>query len=115
MAIAEAIAQHQMRPPDQPRRGRKPVKEDKYISDSLKSIAAMEQRLIDEKGSLTPDERDQLRNKASALRSRVNRKIEQRSFVSKLDDFKSQFSLLSSIMAEELDNATKLKVMERLS
>lgn len=65
-----------MRPADKPKRGRKPKQEDKYISDSLRSIDEMERRLVDEKGKLTPDERDQLRNKASALRSRVNRKIE---------------------------------------
>ncbi len=103
-----------MRPADKPKRGRKPKHEEKYISDSLKSIDEMERRLVDEKGILTPDERDQLRNKASALRSRVNRKIEQRSFVNKLEEYHRQFTVLSEIMIDVMDGATKTKLLERI-
>ena len=38
-----------------------------------------------EKDTLTSKEREELRNKASALRSRVNRKLEHRTFMRDLD------------------------------
>lgn len=63
------------------------MREDIYISDSLKKIKEMESRLTNEKGTLTAKERDELRNKASALRSRVNRKLEHRKFQNKLELF----------------------------
>lgn len=77
-AIEDAMAQYNMRPFDKPKRGRKPVREDIYISESLEKIESMESRLVLERTTLLPKERDELRNKASALRSRVNRKLEHR-------------------------------------
>ena len=90
-AIESAMAEFNKRTPDQPKRGRKPVREDIYISGSLAKIDAMEGRLKAEKDTLTPKERDELRNKASALRSRVNRKLEHRTQLCKLDQFKETF------------------------
>ena len=78
-AIDDAMADYNMRPSDKPKRGRKPVREDIYISESLEKIDTMESRLVNEKLTLSAKERDELRNKASALRSRVNRKLEHRS------------------------------------
>ena len=54
------------------------MREDIYISESLEKIDHMEARLLNEKATLSAKERDELRNKASALRSRVNRKLEHR-------------------------------------
>jgi len=51
-----------MRPADKPKRGRKSKPEEKYISDSLRTIDEMEKRLLDEKTTLSSSERDQLRN-----------------------------------------------------
>lgn len=109
------MADFQKRDPAQPRRGRKPVREDIYISDSLAKIEAMESRLVDEKATLSAKERDELRNKASALRSRVNRKLEHRSFMHKLETFKSQFTTLAGILADEMDVESRNRVMSRLS
>ena len=89
VAIDNAMAEFAKRNPDQPRRGRKPVREDIYISESLAKIDAMEERLKKEKETLSSKERDELRNKASALRSRVNRKLEARSNQHKLEGFKT--------------------------
>ena len=44
-AIDNAMAVYNQRPADQPKRGRKPVREDIYISESLAKIEEMEQRL----------------------------------------------------------------------
>ena len=84
-AIDDAMAHYNLRAPDQPKRGRKPVREDIYISESLEKINDMERRLVEEKSTLLAKERDELRNKASALRSRVNRKLEHRTQTVKLD------------------------------
>ena len=114
-AIQSALDAHKARPEGQPRRGRKPVKEDVYITSSLVKIDEMEARLVNEKATLTPDERDQLRNKASALRSRVNRKLEHRNFNSKLANVLEQFEAISQIIAEEMDSDTRKRCMSRLA
>ena len=88
-AIDNALKVYQKRDPTQPRRGRKPVREDIYITESLAKIEMMEKRLAEEKNTLSSKERDELRNKASALRSRVNRKLEHKSFLQTLDVFKA--------------------------
>ena len=77
--VAKAVAEFNEKDTTKPKRGRKAREQDEYISSSLLKIGNWEKRLIDEKDTLTPKERDELRNKASALRSRVNRKIEQKS------------------------------------
>ena len=105
------MAMYNQRPVDQPKRGRKPVREDIYISTSLAKIEEMEQRLQNERSSLTTKQRDELRNKASALRSRVNRKLEHRTQVDKLDKFNKNFETLSSIMINEMDKETRDRVM----
>lgn len=114
-ALNNALANFKVRNPDQPRRGRKPVREDIYISDSLKKIKDMESRLTNEKGTLTAKERDELRNKASALRSRVNRKLEHRKFQNKLELFQTQFCSLATILTDEMDEATRDRIMDRLA
>ena len=113
-AIKEAMDHYNMRAPDQPKRGRKPVREDIYISESLEKINAMEARLQKERDTLTSKERDELRNKASALRSRVNRKLEHRTQLVKLQEFKDQFKTLSKIMVNEMDGDTRDRVMTQL-
>ena len=60
---------------------------------------------------MTSKERDELRNKASALRSRVNRKLEHRTQLVKLQDFKDHFKTLSKIMVDEMDGDTRDRVM----
>ena len=113
-AIKEAMEHYNMRAPDQPKRGRKPVREDIYISESLEKINTMEARLQNERDTLTSKERDELRNKASALRSRVNRKLEHRTQLVKLQDFKDQFKTLSKVMVDEMDGDTRDRVMTQL-
>ena len=113
-AIKQAMDHYNMRAPDQPKRGRKPVREDIYISESLEKINYMEARLQNERETLTPKERDELRNKASALRSRVNRKLEHRTQLVKLQDFKDHFKTLSKIMVDEMDGDTRDRVMTQL-
>ena len=49
----------------------------------------METRIIVEKETLTVKEREELRNMASALRSRVNRKLEHRTFMRDLENAKN--------------------------
>ena len=60
------------------------MKEDVYISNSQIKIEEMEKNLKTDK-TLTPALRDALRNKASALRSRVNKKLENRQSLSQID------------------------------
>ena len=114
-AIKQAMDHYNMRAPDQPKRGRKPVREDIYISESLEKINFMEARLQNERDTLTTKQRDELRNKASALRSRVNRKLEHRTQLVKLHDFKDHFKTLSKIMVDEMDGDTRDRVMTQLN
>ena len=58
----------------------------------------MEKRMVDEKDTLTPKQREELRNKSSALRSRVNRKLEHRTFTRDLDFAKHQYESLTKIL-----------------
>ena len=53
--INNAIAQFKSKDPSKPQKGRKPKREDIYISESLEKIKLMEQQLVDEKDSLTHD------------------------------------------------------------
>lgn len=91
--IEDAVANFQRKDPEKPRRGRKPIREDIYIETSLNKIAEMEKKLKEE--NLTSKEHESLRNKASALRSRVNRKLEQKSMVQDMHFAKTQFAKLS--------------------
>ena len=101
--------------PTLPRRGRKPREEEEYISTSLQKIEMWEKRLHEEKGTLTGKERDELRNKASALRSRVNRKIESKSTNKKMDEFAANFADYINIIFEETQDAeTRERILARL-
>ena len=114
-AIKDAMAQFKMRDPELPKRGRKPVREDIYISTSLEKIEEMEKRLIEQKGKLSAKERDELRNKASALRSRVKRKIEQRSCLNELSTAKAQFAKFIGVVNEELSGEARARIMHNLA
>ena len=91
------------------------MREDIYISESLAKIKDMEDRLKNERDTLKPEERDMLRNKASALRSRVNRKLEHRTQQCKLDQFVETFNKLSSVLVKEMDSDTRKRVMMQLN
>mmetsp|Transcript_27216 Transcript_27216/g.36364 ORF Transcript_27216/g.36364 Transcript_27216/m.36364 type:complete len:121 (-) Transcript_27216:98-460(-) len=75
----------------------------------------MEQRMVDEKDTLTPKMREELRNKASALRSRVNRKLEHRTFMRDLDFAKVQFETLSKLIADEFDQESRERIVRKLA
>ena len=60
--IRKAVKKIEERPVNQPRRGRKPLKEDQYLSDSLKRIDELELRLVTEKDNLTTHDKDIIRN-----------------------------------------------------
>ena len=110
--IEEAVKKFERKDANKPRRGRKPVREDKYIQESLEKIAAMEKRLEDEAESLTDKEKESLRNTASALRSRLNRKLEKKSLQMDLQNAQDQFSVLAEILMDEI---TSVKARERVS
>ena len=86
--VIEAEAKFKRPDPTKPKRGRKPVREDIYISESLARIETMETRMIVEKETLTVKEREELRNTTSALRSRLKRKLEHRSLMRDLEKAK---------------------------
>ena len=114
MAVIEtAVARFQARDPEKPRRGRKPVKEDVYISTSQIKIEEMEMNLKTDK-TLTTTQRDALRNKASALRSRVNKKLENRLSLSKIDIMDKKASELFQIMVNEMDSETVQRCMAQV-
>lgn len=112
--IKQAVAEYERKDPTQPRRGRKPVREDIYIEESLKKINEMEGRMRDERDTLTSKEREELRNKASALRSRVNRKLEHRTFMRDLDIAKEQFEALGKFIVEEFDNQARERISTKI-
>ena len=84
------MAQYELKDPTKLRRGRKPVRDDIYISQTLAKLKTMEKQLETEKNTLTPVEVEKLRNKASALRSRLNKKLEQKTFMRDNDYYKAQ-------------------------
>ena len=53
--INNAIAQFKNKDLSKPQKGRKPKREDIYISESLEKIRLMEQQLVDGKDTLTHD------------------------------------------------------------
>jgi len=97
------------------RRGRKPQQEDVYITKSLETIEKLEARLVTEKDTLNKKERKMLRSQASALRSRVNRKLEHRSHTSKLDEVLINFDTIAKIIAEEMDSDSRKRITDRLA
>ena len=109
------MAKYVQRDPTMPRRGRKPVREDVYITTSLQKIEKMERQLKDEAGRLTTKERDELRNKASALRSRVNRKLESRKNQSQLETMNARFSDLANLMIDEMDHDCRERIILKLA
>ena len=68
----------------------------------------------DERDTLTSKEREELRNKASALRSRVNRKLEHRTFMRDLDIAKEQFEALGKFIVEEFDNEARERISMKI-
>ena len=113
--ITSAVEQFKHKDPSKPSKGRKPIREDIYISQSLEKISQMEQRLIDEKDTLTDKEKQMLRNKASALKTRVNAKLGKKSLVSDIDFAKTQSATLFGILAQELDEEAFQRVSKKLS
>jgi len=113
--IEQAVKKYERKDANKPRRGRKPVREDVYIQESLEKIAAMEKRLVDEAESLSEKEKESIRNTASALRSRLNRKLEKKSLEMDLRNAEDQFSLLAEIMTDELTSAkARERVFEKM-
>ena len=113
--VIEAEAKFKRPDPTKPKRGRKPVREDIYISESLAKIEMMETSMIVEKEMLTQNEREELRNTASTLRSRVNRKLEHRTFMRDLENAKIQFYKLTSILTNEIGTEGRDRVIKKMN
>ena len=58
------------------KRGRKPIKDDKYITESMIQIEKYEQEMKDKQDTMSETEYKRLYSKMSALKSRVKRKRE---------------------------------------
>ena len=58
------------------KRGRKPIKDDKYITESMIQIEKYEQEMKDKQDTMSEAEYKRLYSKMSALKSRVKRKRE---------------------------------------
>jgi len=89
------------------------VNEDFYIADSQIKIMKMEKELKEKE--MTTKERDALRNKTSALRSRVNKKLENRQSLSQIQVMDNKASELFQIMVKEMDSETIQRCMAKVS
>ena len=85
------------------KRGRKPIKDDKYITESMIQIEKYEQEMKDKQDTMSDAEYKRLYSKMSALKSRVKRKREAMWQKQSLSDFNSKFVKLATIIFEEID------------
>ena len=91
------------------------MREDLYIKESLDKLAEMAAQLENEKDTLTTKKRDELRCKSSALRSRVNRKLELRAKKQIPEVYKSNFSTLIGLMIDEMNPGTRARIMSKIT
>ena len=80
------------------KRGRKPIKDDKYITESMIQIEKYEQEMKDKQDTMSETEYKRLYSKMSALKSRVKRKREAMWQKQSLSDFNTKFDSLAKII-----------------
>ena len=93
------------------KRGRKPIKDDKYITESMIQIEKYEQEMKDKQDTMSETEYKRLYSKMSALKSRVKRKREAMWQKQSLSDFNTKFDSLAKIIFEEIDINCRDEIM----